>query len=149
MPRNALIAAGIVGLLAIPIFLELVMGFSPAAKEYIAYGVLCALFILLCQLPRRTTLFVLGAFFLGLTVLHLTPWTARKVFLQHFAALKVGMTGEEVAYVMWDYAYWVHPQPSGQMIHSYFHSWVGRFDSDRGVVTFANSRVVGLEFCPE
>lgn len=98
---------------------------------------------------KRTTLSVLGALFLGLTTLRCAPWTARKVFLQHFNALAVGMTVEEVAYEMWDYAFWVYPKSSSRVVRSYFHSWVGHFDSDRGVVVFTNGRVVELKFCPE
>lgn len=147
---GGLFLAGFVSfLLAIPAIIELALAISPGVKVYATYGTLCGLLVLWLRAPRRTSLFIVAVIFLGLTILHVVPWTSRKVFLRHFGEIRVGMATEKVLSIMRGYGYREVPHGSGMIDRAFFHSRTGRFDSDCGVVTFVEGRVIKAEFSPD
>lgn len=147
--RGWTMVGALLGLLAVPAFIELVLAVSPGTAAYATYGVFCGTLILLWKGPRRASMVVAIGALLGLSVLRVVPWTSRKEFLRHFNEIKIGMTMEEVGFRMHGYEFGERPLPSGPIMRTYIHSRSGRFDSDWGVITFAGGRVVELKFLPD
>lgn len=135
--------------LAVPAFIELVLAISLGVRVYVAYGALCGILVLALRAPRRTSVVVFVPILLGLTILCATPWTSRKVFLRHFDQIGVGMSPEEVVAIMRGYEYGEVARGPDSIVRTFTHSRSGRFDSDWGVVTFVNGRVVKVEFLPD
>jgi hypothetical protein len=97
--------------------------------------------------------------------LAVTPWHPRKVFVRDLYSLQPGMTVDEVESVMGRYlkgagSKWPMTTPTeypagiersratGAMMYRWNDSdW--RYDSDWGLVTFANGRVTKVEFLPD
>ncbi len=96
-----------------------------------------------------------------LAVLHLVPWSSRKPFLNCLNRIQVGMTQAEVERIMADYMRgtgW----PANRLADAnavgefaiansivFRHSNDGDFDSDWGVVSFRDGKVVSVEFMPD
>jgi len=134
-------------ILGIPAFFELGGLTSFGIKPYAAYAVFWGALVLSWRLPRRMTLSILVSAFLGLIILHVTPWTPGKVFLRHFDRVEVGMTIEEVEAVMQGYELREALYPSGEMVRAFFHDRNdGRYDSECWAVTFTNGRVSERRF---
>lgn len=97
-----------------------------------------------------------------LLVLHLVPWSPRKAFLAHFEKIEPGMDRTAVRRVMAPYAataedvekriYDARGRVEGDgpsRVDVYQHSRSGRFDSDFGIVIYAEGRVARTEFWPD
>jgi energy-coupling factor transporter transmembrane protein EcfT len=145
--RSLFIGSVVVSILVIPAFIELALMYPPGIKAYAAYGAVCTTLVLLWRQPHRTSLFIIGAVSLGLVILHFVPWSPRKVFLQHFNRVQVGMTPGEVAGIMQPYEYGEQKKGLGVVCRTYVHDRAdGRFDSDWGQITFVAGRVVKTKF---
>jgi hypothetical protein len=112
--------------------------------------------------PLRDKLLILGLFVLVLGSVRFVDWNSRKPFLREFYSLQEGMTAEEVDQIMSGYMkahgggtpaqdqYEFDEQ--GEIVTgwvTYRHTNEGWGDSDWGVVTFENGRVVRLQFLPD
>lgn len=112
-----------------------------------------------------------------LMVLHLMPWTSRKPFMQQLAKVQIGMTQAEVDQIMdgymrgtgWPANPFADVAPltevsSGTSLVAensrdgeltirdtvvFRHSNDGRFNSDWGVVTFRDDKVISVVFMPD
>jgi hypothetical protein len=91
---------------------------------------------------------------MALLALHLVPWTSRKPFLAQLDRVRVGMTPAEVEAIMGDYRRGTGWRvgndvlaPEDAMV--FRHSDDARFNSDWGVVRFAEGRVVEVRFDPD
>ncbi len=129
---------------------------------YIAFWVLVGA-LLSTGRPLRDRLLSLGLFVLVLFSVRLVDWNSQKSFLKDFYSLKEGMTPAQVDQAMSGYmkAYAEDAPQSGIQYEfdeqgeivtgqvTYRHTDEGWGDSDWGVVTFENGRVVQLEFLPD
>jgi hypothetical protein len=111
----------------------------------------------------RDKLLILGLFVLVLGSVRFVDWNSRKPFLRKFYSLQEGMTAEEVDQIMSGYmkANGGGPPQSqdqyefdeqGEIVTgwvTYRHTNEGWGDSDWGVVTFENGRVVHRRFLPD
>jgi hypothetical protein len=112
--------------------------------------------------PLSDKLLILGLFVLVLGSVRFVDWNSRKPFLREFYSLQEGMTAEEVDQIMSGYMkahgggtpaqdqYEFDEQ--GEIVTgwvTYRHTNEGWGDSDWGVVTFENGRVVRLQFLPD
>jgi hypothetical protein len=98
-----------------------------------------------------------------LIAVRFVDWNSRKSFLRDFYSLQEGMTREQVDQTMSSYMKGVGggpPNSQGQYVYdeqgevvtgwvTYRHTNEGWGDSDWGVVTLEDSRVVRLEFLPD
>jgi len=119
------------------------------------------------------------ALLLALVILYLVPWNSRKPFLRDLEKVKTGMTVAEVEAIMGGYMKgtgWpampdsgsstgqltevgsgitmsTSNSPSGELVIqdsiTYRHSNDGAFNSDWGIVTFKDGKVVARTFMPD
>jgi len=146
--------------LALSIFLILDLGFSVSlyfrfVAIYTAFWVLVGA-LLLYGRPVRENLLILGLFVMVVFSVRLMDWNSRKPFLRDFYSIKEGMTAAQVEQIMGGYMkgggrpIWINPQ--GEIVtgtSTYRHTNEGWGNSDWGVVTFENGRVVQTEFLPD
>ena len=151
--------------LALSAFLILDLGFSVSlylrfVAIYTAFWVLFGA-LLLYGRPMRQTLLILGLFVMVAFSVRFADWNSRKPFLKDFYSIKEGMTPAQVEQIMGGYMIgggaplgssrtelngWVEIV-AGTV--TYRHTNEGWGDSDWGVVTFENGRVVKTEFLPD
>ncbi|HYO98492.1 MAG TPA: hypothetical protein VER33_28510 [Polyangiaceae bacterium] len=137
-------------LAAPPVVVELVLAIPATPLIYIAYGAVAG-FIQLSLLPsdsQRLRLLQVAALAATLVVLHLVPWTSRKVFLAAYNRIEPGMTIEAAHSLVAPHSIEPHLQ-TGETVRGYKHSRAARFDSDIGLVHFSNGRVTRTEFLPD
>ena len=84
----------------------------------------------------------------ALLVLHLVPWTSRKVFLAEFGRVENGMSVERVHSILAPVS--ISPERQTDLTErGYRHSDAPGFDSDIGVVRFTDGRVTATQFLPD
>ena len=130
------------------------------AAIYTAFWVLAGA-LLLYGRPIRDKLLILGLFVIVLFSVRFIDWNSRKPFLKDFYSIKEGMTAAQVEQIMGDYMKGGgrplnSPQTEinerGEIVtgtSTYRHTNEGWGDSDWGVVTFEDGRVVQTEFLPD
>jgi hypothetical protein len=151
--------------LALSVFLILDLGLSVSlyfrfVAIYTAFWVLVGA-LLLYGRPMRETLLILGLFVMVAFSVRFMDWNSLKPFLKDFYRIKEGMTPAQVEQIMGDYmkgggAPLGSPKTKfnerGEIVTgtvTYRHTNEGWGDSDWGVVTFENGRVVQIEFLPD
>ena len=151
--------------LALSIFLILDLGFSVSlyfrfVAIYTAFWILVGA-LLLYGRPMREILLILGLFVMVAFSVRFMDWNSRKPFLKDFYSVKVGMTPAQVEQIIGGYmigggAPLGSPKTEinerGEIVTgtaTYRHTNEGWGDSDWGVVTFENGRVVKIEFLPD
>jgi hypothetical protein len=127
---------------------------------YTAFWVLVGA-LLLYGRPVREILLILGLFVMVAFSVRFIDWNSRKPFLRDFYSIKEGMTPAQVEQIMGDYmkgggAPLGSPKTEineqGEIATgtlTYRHTDEGWGDSDWGVVTFEDGRVVQTEFLPD
>ena len=151
--------------LALSIFLILDLGLAVSlylrfVAIYTAFWVLFGA-LLLYGRPMRQTLLILGLFVMVAFSVRFVDWNSRKPFLKDFYRIREGMTPAQVEQIMGDYmigggAPLGSPKTDlnerGEIVTgtvTYRHTDEGWGNSDWGVVTFENGRVVQTEFLPD
>jgi hypothetical protein len=151
--------------LALSIFLILDLGFSVSlyfrfVAIYTAFWVLVGM-LLLYGRPMREILLILGLFVMVAFSVRFIDWNSRKPFLKDLYSIKEEMTPAQVEQIMGDYmkgdgAPLGSPKTElneqGEIVTgtvTYRHTNEGWGNSDWGVVTFENGRVVQTEFLPD
>jgi hypothetical protein len=124
--------------------------FPQAAAATIAGGL--AIGALVCwAIPRRRNLIVLALFVAAIACVQSIDWNTRKPFLRALGQVHAGMRVAEVDGVM--AAYMRSPAVPGQLSASgqviYRHTDEAWGNSDWGVVSYAQERVVRVEFLPD
>ena len=127
---------------------------------YTAFWVLVGA-LLLYGRPMREILLILGLFVMVTFSVRFVDWNSRKPFLKDLYRIREGMTPAQVEQIMSDYmkgdgAPLGSPKTEinerGEIVTgtlTYRHTDGGWGDSDWGVVTFENGRVVQTEFLPD
>jgi hypothetical protein len=142
----------VVAFIAPPAFSELVLAVPPSLTAYAVYGA-GAVFVLFNWIgpaarSRAARLLQVLALLGGLVLLHLVPWNSRKVFLAEFNRIQPGMTIDQAHATLAAHA--IEPdRQTDETVRGYKHSRSPRFDSDIGMVYFANGRVTKTEFLPD
>ena len=153
---------------ALSIFLTLDLGLGLAVSVYPRFVAIYAAFwvlvgaLLLYRRPIREKVLILALFPVVVFSVRFIDWNSRKPFLRDFYRIKEGMTESQVDQIMSGYmkGYFGGPPPSlreyepefdeqGDIVTgwaTYRHTDEGWGDSDWGVVTFENGRVVRTEF---
>lgn len=140
---------------AVSVYLEFVVIYG---GFWILVGVL-----LLVGRPARDKLLILGLFALLLFSVHFVNWNSRKTFLQSFHRIDVGMNASQVEQIMLGHMKDYGGGPPGSWPQTQFddegaivngsatfrHTQEGWGDSDWGVVTFEDGRVVETRFLPD
>jgi hypothetical protein len=152
--------------LALSIFLILDLGFSVSlylrfVAIYTAFWVLVGA-LLLYGRPMREILLILGLFVMVAFSVRFMDWNSRKPFLKDFYRIREGMTVTQVEQIMSDYMQGdgrpLVPgrkdvfNERGEVVTgtiTYRHTNEGWGNSDWGVVTFENGRVVKTKFLPD
>jgi len=151
--------------LALSIFLILDLGLSVSlyfrfVAIYTAFWVLVGA-LLLYGRPMREILLILTLFVMVAFSVRFIDWNSRKPFLKDFYRIREGMTPAQVEQIMGDYM-----KGGGAPLGSprtelneqeeivtgtvtYRHTDEGWGNSDWGVVTFEDGRVVEIEFLPD
>lgn len=139
----------LVTLLIPPLFSELVLAIAPSLMTYALYGATAAFLQVKCvRLPWKRHLVGVLLFVGALLVLHLVPWTSRKVFLAEFDRVETGMSVERVHSILAPVS--ISPERQTDLTErGYRHSDAPRFDSDIGVVRFTDGRVTATQFLPD
>jgi hypothetical protein len=154
--------------MALSLFLILDLGLGLAVSVYPRFVAAYAAFwvlvgaLLLYRRPIREKVLILALFPVVVFSVRFIDWNSRKPFLRDFYRIKEGMTESQVDQIMSGYmkGYFGGPPPSlreyepefdeqGKIVTSwvtYRHTDEGWGDSDWGVVTFENGRVVRTEF---
>jgi hypothetical protein len=127
---------------------------------YTAFWVLVGA-LLLYGRPMREILLILGLFVMVPFSIRFIDWNSRKPFLRDFYRIREGMTPAQVEQIMGDYMKGggaplgspkTESNERGEIVTgtlTYRHTDEGWGDSDWGVVTFENGRVVQTEFLPD
>jgi hypothetical protein len=130
-------------------------------RLYVAAAAMFAVGLLRKRPPRRQfgRLVILMSICLVAAILHLTPWSSRKVFLKDLYSIKPGMTVTEVKAIMAGYIPGTGfpsnplaepPGPSGELTIRgalvFRHSEEPAYNADWGIVNFRDGRVTGVEF---
>jgi hypothetical protein len=119
--------------------------------------------LLLVGRPARDKLLILGLFALLLFSVQFVNWNSRKPFLRSFHRIDVGMSASQVEQIMLGYMKDYGGGPPGSWPQTQFddegaivngsatfrHTREGWGDSDWGVVTFEDGRVVETRFLPD
>jgi hypothetical protein len=138
--------------------IETVLDFPVAAWIYIPIAILFsgALWPERPIWQHRKRLVALIAVNALVLALFLIPWSTRKPFLRHLYSIKPGMSVNEVKKIMAGYMEgtgWKNPWTSQEVnINSslvFRHSNDGQFNSDWGVVTIQDGKVVDVRFDPD
>ena len=154
--------------IALSIFLTLDLGLGLAVSIYPKFVAVYAAFwvlvgaLLLHGRPTREKGLMLALFLVVVASVRFIDWNSRKPFLKDFYRIKEGMTPAQVEQIMSDYMEGggrpLVPgrkdvfNERGEVVTgtiTYRHTNEGWGDSDWGVVTFENSRVVQIEFLPD
>src|SRR5690606_8480706 len=91
----------LVTLLIPPLFSELVLAIAPSLMTYVLYGATAAfLQVNSLKLPWKRQFIKILMLASALLVLHLVPWTSRKVFLAEFDRVENGMSVERVHWIL-------------------------------------------------
>lgn len=153
--------------IALSVFLILDLGLGLAVSLYPGFVAVYAAFwvlvgaLLLHGRPLREKALILLLFLLVVFSVRFVDWNSRKPFLRDLYSIKEGMTPAQVRRIMGDYM-----TGGGRPIDSpetefdargeiltgtvtYRHTNEGWGDSDWGVVTFENGRVVKIDFLPD
>ena len=149
----------IVFLIAFGVFLVLDLFFQVSVylrfvAAYAAFWTLVGA-LLLRGSPTRHKLLILGLFVVIVFSVRFVNWTTLKPFLKDFYSIKEGMTPAQVEQIMGSYIIGdgkTEINEQGEIVAgsiTYRHTNEGWGDSDWGVVTFENSRVVEIEFLPD
>jgi hypothetical protein len=139
----------LISLLVPLLVIELVLAISPSSLSYALYGVTAAFILFKAfALPWKHQL-AGGLVWVGaLLALHLVPWTSRKIFLAEFERIEAGMSIERVHSILAPVS--LSPERQTDLSErGYRHSDAARFDSDVGLVRFADGRVTDTEFLPD
>lgn len=125
----------------------------------LAWGMVSLLVMvpLLRGVPARGRVVLPLVFAAALMAVHLTPWNSRKVFLGDFRDIRPGMSLAEVDAIMAGYLRgtgWPHPDGTpGELRLAdsvvFRHAKTGNYNSDWGVVRFADGRVTEATFLPD
>jgi hypothetical protein len=129
---------------------------------YVGFWVLVSTLLLVGR-PARDKLLVLGLFALLLFSVQFVNWNSRKPFLRSFRRIDVGMSAPQVEELMTGYMRKYGNGPMGSRPQTQFdddgaisdgsvayrHTREGWGDSDWGVVTFKDGRVIETEFLPD
>jgi hypothetical protein len=151
--------------LALSIFLILDLGLAVSlylrfVAIYTAFWVLVGA-LLLYGHPMREKLLILGLLVMVAFSVRFIDWNSRKPFLKDFYRIREGMTPAQVEQIMGGYmigggAPLGSPRTElngwGEIVAgtvTYRHTNEGWGDSDWGVVTFENGRVVKIKFLPD
>jgi hypothetical protein len=153
--------------MALTVFLILDLGLGLAVSIYPRFVAVYAAFwaligaLLLQGRPNREKVLILGLFVVVLLSVRFIDWNSRKPFLRDLQRIREGMTPVQVEQIMGPYM-----QGGGRSLASpetevdeggeilsgtvtYRHTDEGWGDSDWGVVTFEDGRVVSTEFLPD
>lgn len=109
---------------------------------FAAFFVLPAL-VLLWHAPWRVKFALVSTFLLAILLVRNFEWNTRKEFLRDLAFVESGMTRMQVKNIM--HAYFEN-QTSDANTLAFRHTNEGWGNADIGLVTFANGRVVHVEF---
>ena len=121
---------------------------------YIAFWFLVGA-LLLRGSPTRHKLLILGLFVVIVFSVRFVNWTTLKPFLKDFYSIKEGMTPAQVEQIMGSYIIGdgkTEINEQGEIVAgsiTYRHTNEGWGDSDWGVATFEDGRVVEIEFLPD
>ena len=101
--------------------------------------------------PMREKALVIGCALLLVLSVPLATWNSRKAFLRSLYSVRHGMTLDQVEAIMSEYMGGdVGPAVAeGIEVKSYRHTTEGWGDSDFGVVSFEDGRVVEVSFLPD
>ena len=152
---------------ALSVFLILDVNF--AVSVYLEFVVIYGGFwilvgaLLLVGRPARDKLLILGLFALLLFSVQFVNWNSRKTFLRSFHRIEVGMSAPQVEQIMLGYmkdygggspGSWPQTQfdDEGAIVNgsvTFRHTREGWGDSDWGVATFEDGRVVETRFLPD
>jgi hypothetical protein len=169
--RTRYVLLGVALWIALSLFLILDLGLNLAVSIYPGFVAAYAAFwvlvsaLLLYRRPRRETILVMSLFVALLATLRFIDWNTRKPFLRRLNRIRQGMTVSQVDRIMSAYqgGYYGGPPPSlrendpqfdnqGQIVTgwvTYRHTDEGWGNSDWGVVTFEDGRVVRADFQPD
>jgi hypothetical protein len=152
---------------ALSVFLILDLGLGLAVSLYPTFVAVYAAFwvlvgaLLLYGRPLREKALILLPFLLVVFSVRFVDWNSRKPFLRNLYSIKEGMTPTQVEQIMGAYMTGGgRPLDSpetkfderGEMVTgtvTYRHTNEGWGNSDWGVVTFENGRVVEIDFLPD
>jgi hypothetical protein len=153
--------------MALSIFLILDLGLGLAVSIYPRFVAIYAAFwvlvgaLLLHGRPTREKVLVLVPFVVVLFSVRFIDWNSRKPFLRDLHSIREGMTPIQVEQIMGRYmrsggralaSPETEVDDGGQILTgtvTYRHTDEGWGDSDWGVVTFQDGRVVETEFLPD
>jgi hypothetical protein len=156
--RNSVVISLAVTLLVLSALVELLLGMPVAAAIYLPIAIVLSGAIRIERpiLHHRKRLAALVAVNGLILALFLIPWTTRKPFLRHLYSIKPGMSVNEVKKIMAGYMEgtgWKYPSASQEVTIAsslvFRHSNDGQFNSDWGVVTIQDGKVVGVRFDPD
>jgi len=154
--RAAGCSVGVVSV-AMAALLDSIAALSPLAL-LLWFAVSTLLLLPLCiPQPLGFRFGIPAALLVLLACVHLMPWNSRKAFLRDFRRIESGMSVAQVESAMSQYRKgtgWPRPDgkagefaPPDSLV--YRHATSGDYDSDWGVVRFAEGRVVATEFMPD
>jgi hypothetical protein len=163
--RYAVVAFVFWSALTVFLVLDLAIAASvrlPFTASYAALGVLVGA-LLLHRVPLRPKLMILALFLVALFSVPFIAWNSRKPFLRDLYRVREGMTRAQVDEIMGQYMggdYGGPPSSSSDCVYdeqghllagsiTYRHTNEGWGNSDWGVVTFENGRVVETRFYPD
>ena len=153
--------------IALSVFLILDLGLGLAVSLYPTFVAIYAAFwvlvgvLLLSDRSLREKALILLPFLLVVFSVRFVDWNSRKPFLRDLYSIKEGMTPAQVEQIMGAYMTGggrpldspeTEVDERGEMVTgtvTYRHTNEGWGDSDWGVVTFENGRVVEVEFLPD
>ncbi|MGE3804725.1 MAG: hypothetical protein AB7K24_08650 [Gemmataceae bacterium] len=92
--------------------------------------------------PGRVKLVLFTAWIAGLLVLHVVPWTPRKVFERDVGRIQIGMSELEVDQIMASY---IRAGQAGCLVFRH-NDDDPKYDADAGIVRFLQGRVVAVDF---
>lgn len=102
--------------------------------------------LLVWRAPRRVKLALIGTFLLLIVVVRNVEWNSRKPFLRALDAVHTGMTTEQVDVTMRGLVRGPQAGVSEYGTVSFRHTDEGWGNADIGLVTFAEGRVVKVEY---
>lgn len=105
--------------------------------------------LLVWRSPWRVKLALVGTFLLLILVVRNAEWNSRKPFLRTLGQVQTGMTTEQVDATMRDFVRGPQAGVSEYGTVSFRHTDEGWGNADIGLVTFAEGRVVGVEYLPD
>lgn len=160
-PRSLYLSSvGLLLLIALGIFIvfDMLAALTVHVWLTLAYAAIWSLIaaILLWQQPNRQKVLIISIFLAGILAVHFINWDSRKPFLRDFNQIEIGMTVAQADQMMDDYIKFIGPAAQltaqGQVVAgkvSYRHTRWGWGNSDIGVLTIEDGRVVETVFYPD